>query len=197
MTIHITAPKKITFVHIEKNGGISFKKWCDANLKPTTFYKIVGKHASVQQIKDGFPNPGYMFTIIRNPYAREISWYHYIQKKTYQRRYRCIQRGNSPEKFDRVIAALESLTLKEYLMTQKTISTQMARLRGGVDYIIKLEQIHKQFRHIQDLTNCQEPFPLTNTSLHAKYQHYYDDELQEFIYNKHKVDFDEFGYTFN
>jgi len=197
MTIHIESPKKITFIHIEKCGGSSFKKWCAANLEPDSYYKIVGKHASVQKVKSRFEEPGYIFTIIRNPYAREISYYHYIQHRAYQRRDRCIKRGRNTEKFDRAIENLETLTLKEYLMTQKTIGPQMDRIKGGVDYIINLERIHKQFRHIQDLLNCYEPFPLWNASDHKPYQKYYDDELKEFIYNKHKVDFDEFGFTFN
>lgn len=198
MTLHIESPTKITYIHLEKCGGSSFKKWCFANLEPDSYYKIVGKHASSQKVKRLFEDPGYIFTIIRNPYAREISYYHYIKKRVYQRRYRCIARGNDPEKFDRVIENLETLTLKEYLMTQKTIGPQLHRLEGGVDYIINLDNVHEQFTHIQDLLNCYEPFPLWNASAHEPYQdYYYDDELKEFIYNKHKVDFDEFGFTFD
>jgi len=196
MTIHIESPTKITFIHIEKCGGSSFKKWCAENLEPGSYYKIVGKHASSEKVKRRFEEPGYIFTIIRNPYAREISYYHYIKYRAYRRRTACIARGNDPTKFDRQIEKLETLTLKEYLMTEKTIGPQLHKIRGGVDYIIKLEQIHEHFTHIQDLTNCYEPFPLINTSSHTQYQDYYDEELQEFIYNKHKVDF-VFGYTFN
>ena len=73
--------KPLRFIHIPKTGGTSVRKFLLDN--DIQFYyghepKQVGRHRYASVWKD---EESYKFTIVRNPYARTVSYYNYTTTK--------------------------------------------------------------------------------------------------------------------
>ena len=72
--------KRLTFIHVGKNGGTSITRLLDANFK-TEHSKF--KHDSYDELPESWKDN--VFCVIRNPYDRLLSLYNFSIKK-YEKR---------------------------------------------------------------------------------------------------------------
>jgi len=61
-------------------------------------------------------------------------------------------------------------------------------------WVLRMEHLEEDFKHIQRLCNRDMPLPHENTSKHRPWQEYYDEETKDMVYNYFKRDFDWFRY---
>lgn len=202
MGVRVTAPVNATFVHLQKTGGSSIQNWL---VNFTTSQKF-NKHAEIPYIRNHFPNHGILFTVVRNPYERFVSWYFYYMQKTQDRikaaksnSFTKINPKKQAKKYnlernEKVLNILDK-GFKFHLLNNSHLTPQCYTARA-CDITLRLENINNDFTQIQDLFGIHEPLKHVNKSKHNSYRDYYDDEMIEFVKEKHKVDFDYFGYEF-
>ena len=201
MGVHILNPKSMTFIHLKKTGGTSVSNWLMNNLESGDRFRF-NKHASLDWARSQIKELGYTFTVVRNPYAREVSFYHYIIKKAENRLIR-LKNKSACEKLKKeanycrlVLEHYKPMGFKKYTMTVPHLDPQMCFIRN-IDHIIKLENLKEDIKVIKKELNITNPIPHINKSNHFSYRSYYDEELKEFVYQKHKEDFDFLGYKFD
>lgn len=81
-----------TFHHIPRTGGTSFNQWVADNIKdyevaPQVDWKLSNANSihNYNLIKTFWPNMGYRFAFVRNPYSRIVSLYHHVGQKAEKR----------------------------------------------------------------------------------------------------------------
>ena len=76
------------------------------------------------------------------------------------------------------------------------ITQQVWWLDGPVTRLLRFETLEEDFKIIQILTNCYLPLPKENTTVHADYRTYYDDESRELVATWFADDIKQLGYEF-
>jgi len=206
MGVRVKSPVNSTFIHLQKTGGSSVQRW----LFEHTYSYRFNKHAGFDYVDKYFDNPGVCFTVVRNPYARLVSWYHYFLQKT-QARLTAVEKGYStvltPKKLqnkynvEKNQQVLEKMNVgfEQWLLNQnkqiKVIGYQYP-IAKRCNIFLKLENIDKEFQQIQDLYNIHLPLPHVNKSQHDHYQKYYTDETIDHVKKHYIKDLDYFGYQF-
>lgn len=184
---------KIMFYHVPKAAGGSIQLWlqkndlgCIANVDP-----MHGLPRSFAAKYDFFP-VDWSFCVVRNPWERWVSWWHYWQYMI--------------KRFDH--------SFEEY--TEKFFTGQYDGLRGRgkghygpltpqihysryVDQVLRHENLEEDFKKVQDKFNCHAPLmKVANVSqgkLH--YSNYYTSQrLIDLVSNYYREDIAEFGYTY-
>lgn len=229
---------KATFVHVRKCGGTSVKQWCynyldkdryehyfsnnsmvDENNNrrfPIEFGNKFPKHLDYDKtIKFTRGDPGFLFTIVRNPWARLLSVYMFGLQKL--ERF-AIRKGKDPSLIDRIrtkkgfkhyvyflfkINNVDRLNnharMLATLIPKHNYKHLQSTLLGPLesyDLIMKLENIEEDFKTIQKMFNCYEPLGRHKVSNDFYYRDWYDDEMVEALTPKLKNDLDNFGYEF-
>jgi len=129
----------------------------------------------------------YKFTVVRNPWDRVVSAFHYLQ----------------------VYNFFSGMTFRDFVIT--------ALLRKGagidrhfhhqhksvffykkmmVDDILKFENIIHDWRKAAFLIGCEGTLPHENRSCHQNYVECYDTETKSAVMNVYKKDIELFGYRF-
>lgn len=210
---------KTIFIHIPKAGGTSIEYLiCDF---PLHRYKLINKynwygnirndkikyeldHSTMAFMKKNckyFDNTYFSFSIIRNPYARLVSEYHYC-KYQYSRFIKNLDSFKNfvyelNDKFEYILNNKEndhfyvSHFLPQYLFTHNYKNKQI------VDKIYKLENIDEDWIDIcknlninKELIKCEK----NSSKMKYDYNDYYDQELKNIVYNLYKLDFELFNY---
>jgi hypothetical protein len=206
MGVRVLTSPPMTFIHLKKTGGSSVQDWLLDNL-PKESRQRFSKHGDLQYAQKEFNNLGFTFSIIRNPFAREVSWYFYMIQKAKKRlekiKPKLIKNTTLSEKLkqehnycNHVVNVLEPLGFKNYVMNRPHLLPQYKQIKG-IDCVIKLENLEEEFKIIQDRLQIYTPLLHKNKSNHKNYLSYYDEELRDFVYKKHKDDFDAYNYSFD
>ena len=158
--------KRILFIHIPKCAGTSVTdalKYKDA----LWFDKTNDRHQSI--IKYNSQSYDYIFSVVRNPYSRLVSFYHYILQDPHQQ---TVQKNSIIREFK---------TFKGWLLNgcPGLWPEQSSYIDEKVD-IYKIENIASNWNTI--LERCGVPWyhrlhmglKHTNKSRHAEYKKYYD-----------------------
>ena len=208
MSVWVESPTEATFIHLEKTGGTSVELWLNDN---TTSHRV-GKHSSYDKMskwcRNNNKSMGLVFSIIRNPFERELSWYMYFLQKT---KFRLdwakkglpdsflenkIQKKYNIEKNQEILKEFNSNAgFKKMITESSSISPQYHAVKQ-CNLILRLENINQDFKQISTFFKSKNNLPHMNKSKHDHYTTYFDDELKELVYEKHKIDFDQFGYKF-
>ncbi len=152
------------------------------------------KHSSLSDI-DGAFSAGqigemFCFTLVRNPWDRQVSYYHWLQEQS----------------FDHPAVTLaKSLNFSGFLRNRLTMSTLIAwpygrymrdatgRERGG---FIRLERLAEDMQPLVDHLGFTPELPHENRSERAGYRSYYDDDLRDLVGRLCAEDIARFGYAF-
>lgn len=179
MTIKTNKPPAI-FIHIPKTGGNSVRKWMLDNV-PTAKAMFQGSymkdHAPYSYIKKAIKQDhGLIFAVVRNPWDRVVSAYHYHKGKDRQ--------GND-------------ITFEQFVRTDMRAANRPQHLYVDQSVtILKLEDIREDFKVIQQYFNCYIDLPVLNKSNHYHYSEYYNDQTRMIVANKFKDDIDRYKYTY-
>lgn len=179
---------KLTFVHIPKNGGSSVVQWLRENF--TT--DIIKNHPSLSMIKTEW-DVHRSFAIVRNPWARIVSAYFYLQQYGFYWEHNNITSAEDFPSFDSFVHNMDY-----DLNSWNNIKTNQHEWLTHEDntIILRAETLNEDFKQIQDLLNCHIPLPFINTSEHKDYKDYYNINQVEHIRKVFQKDIDMFGYTF-
>ena len=210
---------KTIFIHIPKAGGTSIETvLCDF---PLFKYSLINKyvwygniktkeikyeldHSTMAYLKNNckyFDNTYFSFAIVRNPYARLVSEYHYCKYK-YARFIKEIDNFKDfvlslKDKFSDIVKNKEknhlyvSHYLPQYLFTHNYRKIQI------VDEIYKLENIEEDWIKICEKLNIDKELIKSEknaSTFKYDYNEYYDDELRNIVYELYKDDFEIFNY---
>jgi hypothetical protein len=210
---------KTIFIHIPKAGGTSIETiLCDF---PLFRYQLVNKynwygnikndetkyeldHSTMAYLKRNckyYDNSYFSFAIVRNPYARLVSEYHYC-KYQYSRFIKKLDSFKDfvyelKDKFDYVLKNKESdhLYVSHYL--PQYLFTHNYRKIKIVNKIYKLENLNEEWSDICEILEIDKELVRTEknaSKFKYNYEDYYDDELKSIVYEMYKDDFEVFNY---
>ena len=177
---------KFIFIHIPKNAGTSIR-----NSFQIEGYdkKVVNKpypHNSCSEIKtycgDLTWETFYKFAVIRNPYERMVSYYHFHKSPQY-----------------RFAALANRYTFSDWLvkgLDNNLKKTQSDYLDIKINQIGRVETLQEDFDLFCDLIRIPSyTLPKYNVSKHEHWETYYSDEDRKIVYEIYQEDFDRFGFA--
>lgn len=201
MAVFVNSPIPSVFVHVPKTGGTSIQRWLIEN---TDSFVVKGiKHANLNTIATRVPAFNWSFCVVRNPWDWVVSWYFFKHDRAL-RRIEIIKENNPPlnkakkkHNFEYNLKVLEKHKKGfEYFVENIGNNTQLHKT-SGVDYVMKLETLDKDFKIVQERLNCFIPLPYLNNSIRNKdYRSYYNTHTKDIVYNKFKDDIKHFNYEF-
>ena len=198
----------LVFIHIPKTAGTSIKKWMQENCNA----QLAGSpHAGVGQIKEKnikLPDNTQFFTVVRNPFARQLSHYKYHLEM-----HREIVKHNQQEKINdpepvRILEELEKgfehwfLEEKEFVRPNPRWWnykwTNQWQWINEKTHVMKYETLDRDIQWLYEKTGINNPLPFENVSGSYKlnYREWYSKKLKNIVETKHKNDLEKFNYSF-
>jgi hypothetical protein len=179
--------KDLTFIHIPKSAGSSVVEWLRNNFDT----EIIKGHPNINMIKTEWDVKN-TFCIVRNPWARMVSAYFYLQQYGFYWAKNNINTIDDFPTWDQFIMNLDYDT-----DSWNTIKTNQVKwYEGASPIILRAETLNEDFKTIQDLLQCNEPLGYINTSKHEDYRSYYTQEQRDYISKVFAEDIDMFKYVF-
>lgn len=171
---------KPIFIHIPKTGGKSIQSALADNIQ------TIGHHKTAAQIKSSIDywNDVYTFSIIRNPWDRMVSTYHFKLKK---RDKKVIDRSFNEWILD-VLCKEKPSTQCDYLMKDGKII---------VDFVARFENFSSDFKKICSKIGVQKKLLHKNSTDHKKYVHYYSNKSKDAVGELFKDEIEKFGYGYD
>ena len=197
MSVYITGEKNITFLHIPKTAGTSLLDWLITN-KGNSEHVKWDIHPKLSTIQDN-RTPNFTFTVIRNPWDRMVSMYHYmkniaINEGSQWLKLNKINKSNFPTCEQWLHKVDDSLIPADYWFDGSTC--QVEWMDRPIDLIIRYENLAKEFTKIQDAFNCNITLPHLYSSGRSNYRDYYTDETRKIVEQFSIKDIEELKYQF-
>lgn len=184
----------VGYVHIQKTAGTSIRQ---AMMKSgPTFYigqvrqpredvssrgNRYNAHFNPSIIKPILSNL-FMFTCVRNPWDRLVSWY---------------SAANDPRTFEEFVRQLYGIDKQDNLCAKPNSPVQGNFFKSiKYDLVLTFEELDVQWSLIQEKIGSDEKLRQLNQSNHRIYRDYYTPELRSIVANKEKYVIERFGYTF-
>jgi len=179
--------QQLTFVHIPKNAGSSVVEWLLSNYSNAVLTK---GHPSLSILKEQWDIKR-SFAIVRNPWARVVSAYFYLQQ------YKFYWEKNNIKTIDDFPSWDSFVHNMDYdLESWYTLANNQIEWVDSATIILRTESLEKDFRQVQDILNCHVPLGYINTSKHDDYRSYYTTEQQQHVAKVFERDIDLFNYSF-
>ena len=146
-----------------------------------------------------FYDESFKFCIVRNPYERVVSLFHYLSSR---------KRLQIPYTFKNFIKYLHmnrSLIPKSSdtnVVSSGDINSQWNQMISwipeDIDKIFRFENFADIPDEIKKLSqnSCNKKMIHRNPSFHRPYQEYYDEEVRKLVEDLYKNDFEKFNYSF-
>jgi len=193
--------RKYIFVHVPKTGGQSISRALGGKTKGISTHDPFFAHK-----RDNL----FSFGLVRNPWDRMVSLYHYLCQKNFKNSDRFDQKHVRSIGFKRWLLE-DSFYMKEddsflrgatrgvdgdgYLKPMQR-RTQLYWL-DGVDYIGCYENLLNELDSVcQHLGMKRGEIPHINKSDHKFYREYYDDEMREHVAKCFAPEIEMLGYSF-
>ena len=194
----ISHENKFIFVHINKCAGHSIE---EVLRKFGGFYMFSRKQSKTrrrhhimarQYSKTEYWSEYFKFSIVRNPWDKECSDFHYHNKLRQQK--------NQPliESFKHYFQ------LREHKLNRLSFwhSNQLGWLYSDnkkmeMNFVGRFENLQEDFNTIFDKIGIpRQELPQKNKTKHKHYTEYYDDETKQIVAEKYAKDIEYFGYKF-
>lgn len=177
------------FIHINKTGGSSIERALGAGLDHSTALE------KYRQLGDRAWQKKFTFTIVRNPWDKVVSHYHY-RVKTNQS-----SLGDKPIPFrDWLLRCYVDRDPNYYDQPRMFMAQQdwLVDEEGNplVEFIGKFENMEADFASICQRLSVQATLGHAKPSNRGKYQSYYDDETRALVAEHFASDLVAFGYEF-
>ncbi len=209
---------RVIFIHIQRTGGTSVSNAL-IEADPDIVYELPldtekkrQKHCFISDIYPILSSEIFSdytkFSIVRNPYARLLSWYSMFKHNT-------INPGNVPETsdsitwFDTVEAQMKPfmssfedfLSLPNEIFFQRFYYNQLDYLQINqqlaVDKIIYFENLTDDFNELAHQLKIKVNLPHINQSVNKKsYRDAYTEKSRRLVTERFQKDLDYFGYSF-
>lgn len=203
---------KTIFIHIPKTAGTSIERTLidySLNYKgdlKNWYGKVQGyelDHSTLKFMKQHcrYYNESYLkFCVVRNPYERLVSEYHYC--KRYFSRF--IKHTNTFREFvlflrDHFQYVLDNEEKRHFQISHYLPQHKFTHINGecAMDFVIKYETLSQDWTQLCQKLNINIDLLKVdqNSSKHTyNYLDYYDDELKNIVYDLYKEDFIIFQY---
>jgi len=187
-----TDPKFI-FIHLPKNAGSSVTKVLAKyigvvreELRPQEYKFIYARN--IKKIVDN-PSDYFIFSVVRNPWERVVSYFHYLQ-----------QIRQPPHNLSKDIKFYDWVISGGY----RELQTQMSQLADNfpcnvslhIDYIARLERLSTDWPNICKGMGIECEMMHDKKSSHSHYSEYYNNKTKDLIYRFYKDDIECLSYGF-
>jgi len=209
--------RSYVFIHIPKTGGTALALALESRAKaddimlgdtpkarrrrqrikdvPTSGRKW--KHSTLADIEGLVPDQTlrglFAFTIVRNPWDRAVSYYHWLKAQNFE---------------NPAVHLAQTLSFADFTCHPQTMATFQAapavsymQHRDGVEQCqiyIRLEHFTKDAQPLFDHLGFSLELPVINSSTRCRdYQRYYDDRSAEAVAHSCAEDIRRFEYSFN
>ena len=167
------------FVHIPKTGGTSIARTLSRTQNHITAQRYIHNLGMKKW------NNSFTFTIVRNPWDREISSFFYRYKKDYGGVF-------STEIFKKHLKRVYVGGIPNYIPWFAN-----KKQESFVDFIGRFENLQNDIDYVCDKIGINRKKLLhVNKSNHKHYTEYYDDETREIVAKKYSDDIKLFNYSF-
>jgi len=196
---------KVVFFHNHKTGGISIKQWLLRRCPDATF--VGHHHLTVREaLQRGRPElwDHFSFGFVRNPWARQLSWWRMIhdnpdlnEHKPFWRYVR--EHGDTFEKFliNCTAEVPDDGTTKSAVRNQIDYFTN-ERGYPLVRFIGRFEQLQEDLDRVAHLAHLPPGAlePQNTASVRCDYREHYTPKLRQLVADRFARDIAAFGYTF-
>jgi hypothetical protein len=214
--------QKMIFVHIPKNAGTSIESvFLTPEYKEKYPINLIQRHATIHEIKKVFPdkyNSYIKFAVIRNPYDRMASWYHYVKQVADEHNHNNMLNPNKMVEFNYSFLEFlqDSANITQHIT--KSIGKIIAeQLKYNIEYNKQKEKMVRV--HYKELFKPQKTFldktvrlikyefleeiffklfkvnlPIKNKTARNHYKNYYNDKCEKLVYKRYKEDFKEYKF---
>lgn len=185
------------FVHVPKTAGTSIT---EALLPLGGTYETA--HRPARGIHEGHPEEWenyFTFGVIRNPYARAVSWWRFLKKKAREK-----AEAYDPGSFDNWVLNLDNDHPQEdpmaipYAFGESQIDF-LSDIRGRLpDHVARFENLSREWRVICRLHLGMEPPQMPREKFYGAYDYraYYTAETKRAIGNQYQKDIEWGAYKF-
>jgi hypothetical protein len=188
------------FIHVPKTAGMSIYGSFGID-RPAT-----GRHVPLSGFKafdKDFCDRAFKFTIVRNPWDRLVSAFHYLKHvpigcddKAWGTRHL-----SSYDSFQDFVAALENPVFRAFLMTWRHFMPQWYFIcdrsgRPGADLIVRFEDLERGTRFVAEHLGLPFAPARQNASPRRDYKDYYSDRGRQLVGRMYRRDCAIFHYTF-
>jgi hypothetical protein len=208
----VSSNKKFIFYHIPKTAGKSFEDalgiYSDGkpgllnaisrrlpgylDISPAFFYKYrtFDSHINFIESECLLPekviNSYYKFSIVRNPYDRFVSFYHYLLKQKNHPWFNIALQAGSFSGMVKKLKDINEPTQRSYIVNGSG--------KIKMDFIGRFENINEDFQKICLNIGIEARLDRINSNHHPDYRNLYNEEDREIVYCYFKEDFEEFHY---
>ena len=188
------------FIHIPKTGGVSVHK----TLEPYSYIGSDGEHSPIMAGKFApYVGKYFSFCFVRNPWDRFVSAYCYLSKggaNTPADKKACKMYIEPYKTFKDAVMNIDdnkgNLFVQQHFAPQRDFVLDLHD-NIAVDFIGKFENMDADFKTICDKIGLPSlKLPVLNSTPHAPYWEYYDDESQHKIFRKYNWDVAHLDYEF-
>lgn len=131
----------------------------------------------------------FKFVIIRNPWDRVVSAFHYLQQRGVD-----LVMGMGFREFVMEVLGPGGTGINLHFEPQMNRAYRNGRLY--VDRVLWFESIDEGWRSVAGIIECGDRLPRANPSSHNEYRGYYDDETREVVRGLYEEDIGLFRYEF-
>lgn len=171
---------KTVFIHIPRNAGSSIKQ--ALNHTDNTH----SQHQTIEEVnKEHGPNiqSYYKWTIVRNPWSRELSLYHYALEK---------KLVNSVS-FEEYLQLIKNQTTKNLILEKNQIEYFTIEDYVEVDQIVRLEYISGTWQKVCEQLNV-EPIALSRKNQSVNTKNHYTQKCIDLVSEIRKQDIEFLNY---
>lgn len=177
------------YIHINKTGGSSIEKALSLPFEHKTAQGVIDKIG-----RDKWDDK-FTFTVIRNPWDRAVSHYHYrVQTNT-------TTLGDNPIGFKEWVKRTYRDQDPLYYENPRMFLPQIEWITDKegnilVDEIVRFENLNEEFGNIAKILGKNVRLPHVKASDRGNYKDYYDEETIQIIEDWFKRDIEIFEYKF-
>ncbi|MCW8107255.1 sulfotransferase family protein [Alteromonas ponticola] len=180
---------KFVFIHINKTGGSSVEKALGLPFEHKTALE------KIEQMGRRNWNKKITFAVVRNPWDKVVSHYHY-RVKTDQ-----TNLGNKHLDFKQWVKRTYGENDPQYYDQPMMFMPQLDWIadRDGkllVNEIIRFENLSEEFNRLAEKLGVTATLPHVKRSNRGNYRDYYDDETQQIVADWFAKDIKQFDYRF-
>ena len=188
---------KSIFVHIPKCAGVSVNKALYGNL--------AGAHSTLSDYSCIFSpkeiNEYFKFTVVRNPWDRLVSAFHFLKKGGMNETDKMWAQTNIGEYKDFRSFVLnwlkEDNIWKYYHFRPQYHYFLESHQKVCIDFFAFLENLDNDFDFIASKINSNHKLHRINKSSHKDYKDYYDSDTRKIVASVYADDINLLGYTFD